>query len=311
MEPQTLPEKTRRSVRLFERSAEPPGFRIQPRDLEILRHVFRHRYLRPAHLFALYGGHEGRIAGRLRLLWAPGYLGRPTAQRAPRARTEQLAYALGPAGADHLERHDPQLRALNLSERDWRETPRKIRSWTTIDHDLATASFLVALEVACARVSTPRAEVRLHYEGYGARKKHRFVTEARTIQPDAFFALEIPGLGFARHYVELDRGNVNLKSMALRYRAYLEWWKRGERSRDFAQFRVLTVCEDGEHLEALRRTAVRVSTDEGHPRAWKGFWFTTTSSYGLEEPERVLGRVFRYADGEETVSLLPNVSLPD
>src|SRR5262247_3764196 len=100
MEPQTLPPKTRRSVRLFERSTEPPGFRIQPRDLEILRHVFRHRYLRPAHLFALYGGHEGRIARRLRLLWEHGYLERPKAQRPLRALTEQLVYAQrgGPAG---------------------------------------------------------------------------------------------------------------------------------------------------------------------------------------------------------------------
>jgi hypothetical protein len=54
---------------LWERPAEPRPFQLQPRDIEILYEVLRHRFLQPGHVHALFGGSAANLAVRLRLLW--------------------------------------------------------------------------------------------------------------------------------------------------------------------------------------------------------------------------------------------------
>src|SRR5262245_33430978 len=65
--------------RLYERKGTPTPFRIQARDLEIVRQVFRHRFLRPAHIQLLLGGSAANLARRCRLLWEHNFLERPLA----------------------------------------------------------------------------------------------------------------------------------------------------------------------------------------------------------------------------------------
>jgi len=305
-------KKTSRTWRLFERSETLPPFQVQRRDLEILRHVFRHRFLRPVHIHALLGGSAANLNRRLKLLFEHGFLERPKAQRPLRALTEQLVYGLGPRGARALEETYPALRDHKLSEREWRETPKKVRRFSFMDHELGVADFMVPLEIACARISSPGKEVKFLYHGYPSRKDYRFETEKRAVTPDAFFAIKIPRLKkTARQYLEFDRTNVELKEMAERYRAYLDWWKQGHRDWSFNLFRVLTVCEDPDHAEALRRVAAHASRKTGYRDPPRIFWFTDTSRYNLARPEAVLDRIFRYPEGEGAVSLLEGlISLP-
>jgi hypothetical protein len=53
---------------------------LTERDIDIIAHVARHRFLRSDHVAALVGGSQQRILRRLRLLFDNGYLDRPTAQ---------------------------------------------------------------------------------------------------------------------------------------------------------------------------------------------------------------------------------------
>jgi hypothetical protein len=59
---------------------QPEGhLQITERDLAILRHVFRHRFLRSTHLQALFGGGQGLLR-RLAELYHHAFLDRPREQ---------------------------------------------------------------------------------------------------------------------------------------------------------------------------------------------------------------------------------------
>src|SRR4051794_19798278 len=87
----------------FER-APMRGMALTPRDLQILRAVYRHRLLRSTHLVALTGGSRQATLRRLQLLFHHGYLDRPPMQLDWYARgSEPMAYAPGNRGAEILE----------------------------------------------------------------------------------------------------------------------------------------------------------------------------------------------------------------
>src|SRR3954470_9689976 len=87
----------------FER-APVRGMILTPRDLDILRAVYRHRLLRSTHLVALSGGSPQATLRRLQLLFHQGYLDRPAMQLDWYVRgSEPLVYALGNRGAEILE----------------------------------------------------------------------------------------------------------------------------------------------------------------------------------------------------------------
>src|SRR5262245_38930874 len=90
---------TPRTWQLWERPTTAPRYRLQPRDLEIVRTVFRHRFATPALVHAFLGGSAEKIGRRMRHLWADRYLERPRALRPSAVLTNQLVYALGRAGA--------------------------------------------------------------------------------------------------------------------------------------------------------------------------------------------------------------------
>jgi hypothetical protein len=281
-------ERVPRNWRLFERRAAPPPFRLQPRDLDIIRHVFRHRFLRPQHIHTLLGGSAANLNRRYRLLWEHRFLERPLAQRPLKYLTEQIVYGLGPQGVAELRRLDPRLRDAEL---DWVETPKKQRGWPFIDHQLGTSDFFVCLQVAAER-----AGLELRWGGHFNLKRHRIALGEVVIQPDGYFTLFDPvRRKEAHHYLEVDRGNISLSRMRERYLAYYRFWKEGRRARPFEHFRVLTVAPNESHMLALRGAAAGVGKDRQHPRAWWGLWFTHAGSFGIEQPERLLGPVFQHA----------------
>ena len=70
-------------ARRFKRRNSPPSFQLTARDLAILTHVARHRFLSSKHLSALDGGSEQNLLRCLRMLFDHGYtsvgfIGRPT-----------------------------------------------------------------------------------------------------------------------------------------------------------------------------------------------------------------------------------------
>ncbi len=290
-----------RNWELWRRPEKPRPFQLQARDIEILYQVFRHRFLQVRHVHALLGGSAANLAVRLRLLWQHRYLERPNAIRPTRVLTEELVYALGRRGAQLVERHHPEFRIGHL---DWSATPSKQSGLAYIDHQLGIATFMTVLRLACETIGA-----QLNWNGhYTDRFRIQVPGESRTVYPDAHFALEVPNLGTAHHFLELDRGNVSLQRMEERYRRYFSFWQASA-GESFPHFRVITICEDRDHLEALRRVARRAVTDSV-ASVWRALLFAPIAAVRLDEPTHILKEVFWYADGEQPVSLLPDALSP-
>src|ERR1051325_4158522 len=85
----------------FRRAPEPPPFRLTDDDVEIIRHIARHRFLRSTHVAALVGRSLDRTNDRLMRLFHAGYVDRPRAQldRFPTSGTAPMVYALADRGA--------------------------------------------------------------------------------------------------------------------------------------------------------------------------------------------------------------------
>jgi len=83
----------------FRRASDPPAFRLTDDDIEIVRLLARHRFLRSTHIAALVGRSldavNGRLNGRLNGLFHHGYIDRPRAQLDyyPTAGSAPIAYA--------------------------------------------------------------------------------------------------------------------------------------------------------------------------------------------------------------------------
>src|SRR4051812_9471673 len=91
---------TTRAKRFHRRDA-PANFQLTERDLTLLRHVARHRFLSSKQLAALDGGSEQNVLRCLRVLFDHGYLDRPYAQLAhvPVTGPRPMVYALARRGA--------------------------------------------------------------------------------------------------------------------------------------------------------------------------------------------------------------------
>ena len=146
------PVATRRAR--FRRGA-PPQIRLTADDLDIIRHVHRHRFLRSTHLLGLLDARSGKkLLERLAALYHNGYLDRPRAQLDyyATAGSAPMVYAIGNRGAGLLAETD----GVHRAKVDWTDKNRTAGK-LFIEHTLLTADFAVALEIACRR----NAEVRI------------------------------------------------------------------------------------------------------------------------------------------------------
>src|SRR5260221_12105016 len=99
-------ESTARRPR-FRRASEPPPFRLTDADVEIIRHIGRHRFLLSTHIAALVGRSLDRTNDRLQRLFHAGYIDRPRGQldRFPIGSGHYI-YALADRGARLLRECD-------------------------------------------------------------------------------------------------------------------------------------------------------------------------------------------------------------
>lgn len=286
-----------RTWQVWERAQAPGAFRIQPRDVQILAAVFRHRFLQPAHVHAIFpDGSPANLNRRLKLLYDHGYLERPKAQRPTKILTEEIVYALANKGARFLEGLD---HSLDIGRLDWNDRPGKPLGWPYMDHQLHVATFFVALE----RAAQARG-IRLEWPGHYERNKYRIGvpgTEER-FHPDAYFRLVRQDGKEAHHFLEMMRSRKTFDVMRDKLLNYFLWWRDGG-GRNFKHFRVLTVTPDEAFMQSLRRAATPIGPSERFG-TWKALMFTHLGNFSLEQPERILDRIFTFADQDEPLSLL-------
>lgn len=238
---------------------------LMPRDIEMLRAVYRHRLLRSTHVALLFGGGRQAILRRLQLLFHHGFLDRPAMQLDWYSRgSEPMVYALGRRGAQTLDLSKKAQRG-NVC----RKTTSRNVSRTFLQHTLAVAETLVTFEAACRRdgrvsfispeqilerapAETRRRRIPFRWQVDVQEKGRR---ETLGIEPDRVFGLRFEGAPETRNeayfFLEADRGTMPVHRKALAQTSFVRkilvyeatWRQRIHVSHfGLTNFRVLTVA---------------------------------------------------------------------
>jgi len=312
----------KRKPRFKRAPAETPNIRIQERDAEIIRHVFRHRCLTSEHIRALIPGHSKDILRRLQQLYHSGYLDRPREQVNPyQPGSRPMVYALGNKGADLLMAEY----GIKRGKVDWTSKNREVKR-VHLEHTLQVADFMVKLELAVARAGnirlTPQEEILSHMPGakkgaplpMGWKVNYRPSIAGQTrpyrisLRPDKVFGLHFPdqpkGRQKAWFFLEADRStmpvirtNLNLSSFYKKLAGYRqsrldEAWLR---IFGFRGARVLTLAKSAERIRSMIR-ANQILDPEG--LGFRMFLFARADRFDLENPSRVLEPVWVNGRGE-------------
>jgi len=138
----------RASYPRFRREGEAPRIELTDDDVAILRHVYRHRFVRADDFQRLLKRSADRLSRRLTLLFRNEYLDRPPAQfdRFREGGSKAFVYGLGAKGARFLK----EKVGMAIGPTDWRARNRTyVRE--NLEHTLAVSQFLIDLELACRK----------------------------------------------------------------------------------------------------------------------------------------------------------------
>jgi hypothetical protein len=283
----------------FRRVSEPPAFRLTDDDVEIIRQVARHRFLRSTHIAVLVGRSIDRTNDRLSRLFHAAYLDRPRAQLDyyPASGSSPFVYALADRGAHLLIERD----GIDFANVEWSRKNRQAGR-PFLEHQLEIMDFYVGLECSVRA----RADVQLIHPDalvaafpeqritarnsftLRAALSHRGVKHEIAVVPDFAFGLKLAN-GSRRYFmVEIDRGTMPVSrsdifkqtSFEEKMRAYLAAHaaKQHERQFGWKNFRVLTITTDERRMrtmmEALRQLQVP------HSPGASLFYFTTRDGLG-------------------------------
>ena len=255
---------------------------LTDRDLQLLSAVGRYRFLSSAQLAALDGGSPQNVLRCLRALFDHGYLDRPRAQLAamPVEGPQALVYGLAPKGARALREYGHRIKG----EGDWTEKNKRAGA-IFIEHTLAVAGFMTALELCC-RARSDLDLIREHEivasapeETRAAREPLRWVVQPQrgrndiwSVVPDGLFALSFAD-GTASYFLfEIDRGTIPIvrnsldhRSIARKLATYYEGWRVGRHVQQFGvkQMRVLLVTESAERVRNMLSAIDQITGGKG------------------------------------------------
>ena len=223
----------------FQRSSDAPPIHLTERDLEILRHVHKHRFLRSTHVRKLVGGSPDVVLRRLQLLFHHGYLDRPRAQiDYYRHGSQPMTYGLGNKGAKELQ----QSSGIEFRKVNW---TNKNRTATRVylEHTLAVADVMIAVEIACREETNIRFIQPEEIERQSSREpvqwsvnvRHNGKSEKFGVIPDKVFALEfreqpsktlLVFLEVDRATMPVNRKHLKFTSFFRKMLAYQESWQQ-------------------------------------------------------------------------------------
>jgi Replication-relaxation len=278
----TTAEMTTPRRKRFLRSATPNPMQLTERDLQLLAAVGRHRFLSSAQLAALDGGSPQNVLRCLRALFDHGYLDRPKAQLAavPVEGPQAMVYGLASKGARALREYGHHV----SGEGDWTEKNKRAGA-VFIEHTVAVAGFMTALEVSCrARSDVDLIREReiiasAPEETRAAREPLRWIVrpergrnEIWSVVPDGLFALSFADGTASYFLLEIDRGTIPIvrntldhRSIARKLATYYEGWRIGRHVQQFGvkQMRVLVVTESAERVRNMLSAIGQITGGKG------------------------------------------------
>ena len=216
----------RTSFPRFRRAGTAPRIALTDDDVEILRRVFRYRFVRADDLYRLFDQRSpDKISRRLVRLYRNHYLDRPIAQvdRYREGGSRAMVYGLDNAGARFIA----ESLGLSVTSGEWKS---RNRSYTreNLDHTLSITRFLVDLELACRSrpdvellpfdeimESAPEGTRRLSQPGrWQVPVRWGDASGDVLLIPDAIFGLRLtqPDGRKVRSFVflEIDRGSMTI-----------------------------------------------------------------------------------------------------
>ena len=281
----------------FTRDPDAAGsFHFTKRDLEILRHVAEHRFIKSDWLFKLVGGSKQQVLRRLHLLYHHAYLDRPRAQLDyyNGGGSRCMVYGLASRGVGRLRRD------LNMpfERMDW-TTRSKREGRLFLEHTLMVSDFMVALELDCR----PSDNVRLLYPHElskpngreNSREPFRWTIDLPGkrrvgVVPDKVFALEVTHhdgrIERTQYFLEADRGTMPIERRDLRQSCVLRKLRgyeataksRTHQSRlGASRFRTVIVTSTKERAEHIAESVTRLASGR------KLFFVTSELQNGLSK----------------------------
>lgn len=258
-------------AKLFRRAEAPRGMELTERDLALLAHIARHRFLTSTHLAYLDGGSSQGVLRCLRSLYDHGYVDRPKSQLAtlhdegPRP----FVYGVAQKGARALREYGHR-----IDDRvDWSEKNKRAGG-IFIAHTIEIADFMVSLELACRKAGditlvredeilanapeeTRAAREPLRWEAVSVEEGRR---ERWSVVPDGLFGLLFPDNTAAYFLLELDRGTIPIsrragdhRSIRRKFKTYYDGWRAQRHVEQFGikQMRVATVTSSRERVHNM------------------------------------------------------------
>jgi hypothetical protein len=276
--------------RRFSRDNHIKPIQLTDCDLEIVRLIHRHRFLRSSHIVSMVKGKREPILRRLQLLYHHGYLERPRAQIEyfHRGGSKPIVYGLGNKAMSLLAREDgsshPKVR--------WGPKNRSVGG-IFLEHALLVSEVMSRLEAACRErnVRLLREEdLFLSCSNSKVKPLRWKVNVGKGIKlgviPDRIFGLElIDEKGNSRRayfFLEADRGtmpvlrrNLVQTSFYRKLLAYEATWLDGIHSYRFGfhRFRVLTIATGAARVKSLVDACSRLKRGHGL------FLFATRSTF--------------------------------
>jgi hypothetical protein len=203
-------------------------FTLTARDIEILDHVHRYRYLEARHVRPLVGGSGQQITRRLQGLFHNGFVGRYARRERMRmeldAGTPLIAYGLELKGAHALERHYALVATAPGAKAElvrWKKDYTRRTEWF-LEHHLMVSNFRCVLELALR--DTTDTELVTWNQGKEIWFRVTIPGERRRVArvaPDAYFVLRQAGED--RHFfLEADRSTEEHRRLLDKFVGY--WW---------------------------------------------------------------------------------------
>ena len=285
----------------FRRAEEPPTFRLTDGDVEIVRLLARHRFLRSTHIAALVERSVDRVNDRLLRLFHAGYVDRPRAQldRFPDRGSAPMVYALANSGARLLAEHDDP----SLAGSDWSRS-NETAGRPFIEHQLEIMDFYVALQIATRErkdvaLIHPHELVASFPGPSGSRDPfalHVKLSDGGAVYdiglvPDLAFGLRFPDGTRRCFFVEIDRStmpvfrsDIRQTSIARKMRVYLAAHaaKLHEQQFGWKAFRILTVTTDSHRVQSMTTSLRSLQMPQGPGSQL--FFFATSTELGASNP---------------------------
>jgi hypothetical protein len=253
----------------FYRASKPPSFQLTNRDAQLILSIFRHRFLRSTQIVKLAGGSKQQVLRRLHRLFHHGYLDRPRAQiERYRNGSQAMVYGIGHRGVKLLE----QSLAVPQRKVDWSAKNRNATRFF-LEHTLAVAEVMVALELACRDHS--EIELVPHEDElvkWNVQVRRGGNVHSIGVIPDRAFGLRRKSkpAEVVWYFLEADRATMPVErhslkqtSFARKLLAYHETWRQGLLKNSFPRFRVLTVTTTPARVQHLIETHQRFNQNKG------------------------------------------------